>query len=56
MVKVIGIIEDSPLTGVQYGLFDVNEPVSEINRASAAYKQATQRVQKHKKHTRQKTK
>ena len=56
MRKVIGIIEDNPLTGVKYGLVEANEPVTEINRASAAYKQATTRVQKHKTHSRQKTK
>ena len=56
MVKVIGIVEENPFTGVKYGLIEVNEPVTEINRASAAYKQATTRVQKHKTHSRQKTK
>jgi hypothetical protein len=56
MVKVIGIIKNDPITGVEYGLVEVNEPVTEINKASAAYKQATKSIQKHKTHSRQKTK
>lgn len=44
MVKVIGIIEDNPITGVKYGTIEVNEHTSEIQRAKYAYDSAVAKV------------
>lgn len=45
MVKVIGIIENDPITGVKYGMVEVDEKVSEIERAKSAYDSAAAKVQ-----------
>lgn len=45
MVKVIGIIENDPITGVKYGTIEVDEKVSEIERAKSAYDSAIAKVQ-----------
>ena len=37
MVKVIGITENDPITGVKYGLVEANEAVTEINRATKQF-------------------
>jgi len=56
MVKVIGIIKEDQFTGVTYGLQEVNESVTEIQHASAAYKAKTAKIKKHKQRIRQKVK
>ena len=38
MVKVIGMIENDPITGVKYGIVEANESVTEINRACDQFK------------------
>ena len=40
MVKVIGIIENDVITGVKYGTIEVDENISEIDRAKSAYDSA----------------
>ncbi|MBQ2858759.1 MAG: hypothetical protein IJE82_00140 [Alphaproteobacteria bacterium] len=36
MVKVIGITENDPITGVKYGTIEVKENVSKIEQAKSA--------------------
>ena len=45
MVKVISIVKDDPITGVKYGMVEVDEKVSEIERAKSAYDSAVAKVQ-----------
>ena len=45
MVKVIAIIENNHVTGVKYGMVEVDEKVSEIERAKSAYDSAIAKVQ-----------
>lgn len=45
MVKVIGIIENDPITGVKYGTIEVKENVSKIEQAKSAYDSAATKVQ-----------
>lgn len=45
MTKVIGIIENNSVTGVKYGMVEVDEKVSEIERAKSAYDSTVAKVQ-----------
>lgn len=49
MVKVIGIIENDPITGVKYGTIEVKEEVKEnvskIEQAKSTYDSAVAKVQ-----------
>ena len=45
MVKVIGIIENDPITGVKYGTIEVKENVSKIEQAKSVYDSAAAKVQ-----------
>ncbi len=45
MVKVIGIIEDNPITGIKYGEILIDENVSKIERAKSAYDSTVAKVQ-----------
>lgn len=45
MVKVIGIIENDPITGVKYGTIEVKENVSKIEQAKSTYDSAAAKVQ-----------
>ena len=56
MVKVIGIIKNDSITGVEYGLTEANESVTEIQHAHNTYKKTKQKVHAHKMRTKQKTK
>ena len=45
MVKVIGIIENDPITGVKYGTIEVDENTTKIEQAKSAYDSAVAKVQ-----------
>ncbi len=45
MVKVVKIIKDDAIMGVQYGTVDVPETTTKIERAKSAYDSAVAKVQ-----------
>ena len=56
MRKVIGIVKNDPITGIEYGLVNADETVTDVQHAINAYKESTSKIHKQKTRHRQKVK